>query len=301
MKSIRYLCLFLLFLAGYSLAAQQTGPTDYLGPEHGYLLIAGGGRLDTAVMNRFVSLAGGPSARFLIIPTAGEQDTVNEEQVAAFLKRYGAEQVRVVHTRDPRVADTEEFVKPIREANAVWFSGGRQWRLVDAYAGTHTETELRKLLDRGGVIGGSSAGATIQGSFLVRGDTRTNTIMMGDHQAGFNYLRQSAIDQHLLVRNRQFDLIEVLEAHPDLLGIGLDEGTAIVVHGNSFEVLGPSFVAVYDTGLWDSPDRSDNRPALPNGGKFFLLRNGDRYDLLHRTVTHWSGVNRGLTTDRDIK
>ncbi len=73
----------------------------------------------------------------------------------------------------------------------VWFTGGRQWRIVDAYAGTMAEREIRKVLDRGGVIGGSSAGATIQGSYLVRGDTKTNTVMMGDHEEGFAYLTAS--------------------------------------------------------------------------------------------------------------
>ena len=79
------------------------------------------------------------------------------------------------------------------------------------------------------VIGGSSAGATIQGSYLARGDAKTNTIMMGDHEEGFGFLKNAAIDQHLLRRNRQFDLLEVIRARPELLGIGIDEDTAIVV------------------------------------------------------------------------
>ena len=102
------------------------------------------------------------------------------------------------------------------------------------------------MLQRGGVVGGSSAGATILGSYLVRGDTATNTIMMGDHEEGFAFLRDTAIDQHLLRRNRQFDLIEVIEAHPHLLGIGIDEDTAIVVEGDRFEVMGQSYVVIYD-------------------------------------------------------
>ena len=115
----------------------------------------------------------------------------------------------------------------------VWFTGGRQWRLADSYLGTKVEEELWALLGRGGVIGGSSAGATIQGSYLARGDTKTNTIMMGDHDEGFGFLKNTAIDQHLLRRNRQFDLIEIIEAWPELLGIGIDENTAIVVQGDA--------------------------------------------------------------------
>ena len=81
--------------------------------------------------------------------------------------------------------------------------GGRQWRIADSYLGTLTEKEFRTVLDRGGVIGGSSAGATIQGSYLARGDTQANTIMMGDHEQGFAYIENVAIDQHLLVRIKQ--------------------------------------------------------------------------------------------------
>ena len=137
--------------------------------------------------------------------------------------------------------------------------------------------------ERGGVIAGSSAGATIQGSFLVRGDTKGNELMEGDHLVGFGFLKNAAIDQHILARNRQFDLIPVIQAHPELLGIGIDENTAIVVKGNEFEVIGPSYVAITDHRLWDSKDA-----ASPNGaarkGKIYFLRPGDRFDLAARKL-----------------
>ena len=118
------------------------------------------------------------------------------------------------------------------------------------------------------------AGATIQGSYLARGDTKTNTIMMGDHEEGFAFLKNVAIDQHLLARNRQFDLIPLIEKRPELLGIGIDEDTAIVVQGDQAEVIGQSYVAIYD-----------NRTSVAENGKFFLLRPGDRIDLATRVPT----------------
>ena len=127
------------------------------------------------------------------------------------------------------------------------------------------------LLERGGVIGGTSAGATIQGSYLVRGDTKTNTIMMGDHEEGLAFLRDVAIDQHLLRRNRQFDLIEVIEAHPELLGIGIDENTAIVVRGDTFRVIGASYVGIYD-----------HNHQLDSGGLYYFLAPGDRFNMRTR-------------------
>lgn len=292
-KHFLLLAVSIFFLTILSCSDSGTGelnPVDTTltrGPENGSLVIVGGAMRDTTIINRFIELAGGKNAPLVIIPTASGADTINHERVSQFLTSRGATDVTVVHTYDSLEADTPEFTEPLKRASGLWFTGGRQWRIVDAYGGTATEDEIRKILGRGGVIGGSSAGATIQGSYLVRGDTRTNTIMMGDHERGFNYLTSSAIDQHLLVRNRQHDIVEVIENHTELLGIGLDENTAIVVQGDEFEVIGKSFVAIYDYNLWNKENSDES--ALANGGKFFLLRTGDRYNLYERKVIEWSG------------
>lgn len=262
---------------------------DTEGPSAGSLIIAGGALRDTSVINRFISLAGGKDALIVFIPTSSGQERFDTARTVSILTSAGASNVKLLHTYDPAVADTEEFASVLRNAGGVFFGGGRQWRLVDAYGGTLTEKELRGVLDRGGVIGGSSAGATIQGSFLARGDTKSNTIMIGDHTEGFGYLTNSAIDQHLLMRNRQHDLVEVLLQYPHLLGIGIDENTAVLVQGNRLEVLGESYVAIYDQNLWhNSPGDS---LYIPNDGKFFLLRRGDVYDVKERSVLRWAGGN----------
>ena len=141
------------------------------------------------------------------------------------------------------------------------------------------EGEGVRALDRGGVIGGSSAGASIQGSFLVRGDTRTNTVMMGDHQRGFGYLKNVGIDQHVIMRNRQFDMVEVIEAHPELLGIGLDEDTALIVQGDRARVIGRSYALIYD-----------NQTTTGTDGKFYFLAPGDRINLATRESTRTSST-----------
>ena len=266
----RFLVLTALVLATTTIAvAAEVGPTS------GSLVVAGGGINDPAIYERFVSLAGGPEAPIVVIPTAGTGESYGDFWPGLQrLRDAGAVNLKVLHTRDPQEADREDFVAPLRQARGVWFSGGRQWRLVDAYLGTRTLAEIRGVLERGGVVGGSSAGATIQGSYLARGDTSTNTIMMGDHTEGFGFLANVAIDQHLIQRNRHFDLVEVIEAHPELLGIGLDEDTAIVVRGDTFEVIGSGYVAIYD---------STN--VKDGGWKFFFLAPGDRYDLSTRQPT----------------
>ena len=275
-------CLALLLAATPAFAQ----PPPQLGPEQGSLVIVGGALRSPEILSRFMDLAGGPDAPLVIIPTAGgEEEYDNWYAGARRFRDMGMTDVTVIHTKDRSEADSQEFVAPIRRARAVWFPGGRQWRLVDSYADTRTEQELHRVLSRGGVIGGSSAGATIQGEYLARGDTSGNTIMMGDHEEGFSFLRGVAIDQHLLVRNRHFDLLEILEARPDLLGIGLDEDTAIVVRGNGFEVIGSGYVAIYD-----------NTRVLPNGGGFYFLMPGDRYNLGSREPSRRQFGDDAFTT-----
>ena len=246
--------------------------TAAVGPPAGTLVIVGGGLRDPAILERFVGLAGGPDAPIVVIPTAGGSETYDQSYPGLQpFRNLGATDLLVLHTTDRDVANSESFVAPLRRARGVWFPGGRQWRLADAYLDTAVHGALRDVLRRGGVVGGSSAGATILGSYLARGDSATNTVMMGDHIVGFGFLRDTAIDQHLLRRNRQFDLISVVEAHPELLGIGLDEDTAIVVRGDEFEVIGRSYVAIYD-----------HARQLDSGGRFYFLEAGDRFDLRTR-------------------
>ena len=255
------------------------------GPGKGSLLIVGGAMKDPKIIRRFIELAGGVDAPIVLIPTAGGRPEYDAYWPGAgSFRTAGARRLTVLHTTDRETADSEHFIEPLKEAQGVWFSGGRQWRLADAYLNTRTHEAIRDVLDRGGVVGGTSAGATIQGEYLVRGDTETNTIMMGDHEEGFAFLKGVAIDQHILKRNRQFDLIEVIRARPDLLGIGIDEDTAIVVRGDVFEVLGQSYVAIYDASR-----------MLDSGGRFYFLAPGDRYNLKTREATRPSEKREPLT------
>ena len=243
-----------------------------VGPSKGALVIVGGAMHDPAIVKRFLDLAGGPDSPIVVIPTAGGGDDYDQNWSGLQqFKEAGATRLTVLHTNDRTRADSEEFVRPIREARGVFFTGGRQWRLADAYLKTLTHRALNELLEKGGVIGGSSAGASIQGSFLVRGDTKGAETMIGDHVEGLGFMRNVGIDQHLLKRNRQFDLLELVGKYPQLLGIGIDEDTAIVVQGDEFDVIGQSYVVIYD-----------NQRVLAPAGKFYFLAAGDRYDLKKR-------------------
>jgi cyanophycinase len=285
LKIFRYM--LIINLSTTVVSKGQVSPLLTRGPENGHLVIAGGNLRDTSVFNLFIRLAGGPEASFVIIPTAADDGFFEGDSALIMLERrfnrLGLQNITILHTRDPREADEIAFAEPITKARGVWFPGGRQWRLADSYLNTLTHRELNNLLSRGGVIGGSSAGATIQGSFLARGDTRANTIMAGDHLQGLSFIENVAIDQHLLARNRHFDMFEILELYPDLLGIGLDENTAIHVTGDTFEVIGKSYVAIYDRSRW-SAERDTTYRMPADSKEFYFLKRGQRYDMRTRTV-----------------
>lgn len=280
----RWAALWFSVAALASATAAPAQAPEY-GPPNGTLLIVGGGNLTgSGIYEKFIELAGGPSAKIVVVPTAGGNRgrdgkviEYNADTVLASWRRMGLTNVHMLHTADPKVADTPEFASTLDDATAVWFVGGRQWNIVDSYAHTRTYKAFHAVLARGGVIGGSSAGATIQGDYLVRGAVAGAQIMMSpepEHQKAFEFLRRSAIDQHINTRNRWNDLTEVMAKLPDLLGIGLSEATAIVVKGDQFEVMGKAQVAIHDT--------THPRPA---GEKpYITLEAGDRYDMKARQV-----------------
>ena len=284
--------------AAWPVAQQPAQEAPEYGPAKGTLVIVGGGNLNGSGINeKFIQLAGGPEKNFVIVPTAGgnrnaqgQLITYTEEQVIAPWVKLGLKHVRMLHTHDPKVADTEEFAKVLRTADAVWFNGGRQWNIVDSYANTLTYREFHKVLERGGVIGGSSAGATIQGEYLVRGDTSGPNVMMTaepNHQEAFKFLRKVAIDQHINTRNRWDDLVPVIQKYPKFLGIGLSEATAILVTGDRFEVMGAWKVAVHD----------NTRLYQPWEKSFFVLSAGDVYNMKTRKIEKLGIGARGRGAD----
>ena len=270
-----------LTLLVYCLIAHQQ--PSQVGPENGSLLLVGGG-VTPEIGRQFIALAGGVEVPMVVIPTAGGATEYSQQTpVSQLLRQLGAKQVEVVHTNDRELASNLDFVQPLVIAKGVFFEGGRQWRLVDAYQGTRTEQMFWQVLERGGVIGGSSAGATIQGSFLARGDTRHNQIMVGDHQQGFGFLKNVTVDQHTLARNRHYDMFQILQERPELLGLSIDEMTGIVVAGDQFEVIGESYVLVYDGGFW-SREGWSMKKLPPSNSLFYFLKAGDRYDMAKRIV-----------------
>ena len=273
--------LFSVACIALSLTAAALAQLPSHGPVKGYLLITGGAT-EPRDYQRFVDLSGGKNANIVVIPNASvtkptEQAALQEEYCGAKspFAAFPGVPCTVLYTDDHAVANSAAFVAPLKTATGVWFVGGRHWRIADAYLDTLTLKEFFKLLDRGGTIGGGSAGATIQGSYMVRGSAvpDDNTIMMAPgHEIGFGFLTNATIDQHVDVRHRENDLAPVMKAHPDLLGFGLDQATSITVHGDILTVNGPKRVAV-----WDGKDH--------DGKGYYYLRTGDQLNTATRVAT----------------
>jgi cyanophycinase len=188
--------------------------------------------LPDTIRERFLELAGGKKARLVVIPTASARPDRLQRSLG-FWKRQGASSLVMLDASNRAEANTALFVKPITEATGVWLSGGDQSRLVNAYRGTAVERELQKLLARGGVIGGTSAGASAMSAVMIVGGNPRATV-----GTGFGFLPGVVIDQHFQNRKRLDRLLNVLATHPNCLGLGIDEQTAVVVRGRSVTVLG---------------------------------------------------------------
>lgn len=239
----------------------------------GTLLIAGGGDLSEMIRQRFIELAGGKDARIVVIP-AEATDAASRDQYRDVWQRYGVKSVDVLHADSRTQADDPETSSVLESATGVWLGGGQQTWLTAWYGRTLVEARLKDVLTRNGVIGGTSAGAAVMSGVMIAGGRDRPTI-----GRGFDLIPQAVIDQHFLKRNRFRRLQAVLEDHPELVGFGIDEGTALqyAVQSGRFEVLGQSCV-VACVPTTDTGDRQKLQIQFLNAGDEFdveRLRRGE--------------------------
>jgi cyanophycinase len=198
----RLLTLFLLFASFASRASAAN---------KGFVIAMGGGNGTPEIYEKWKSLGGGKNAKVVLIPTANNHGDDIAPVINGLKQVFGVQDVSVLDTKDRAKANSAEFVAPLKQATFVFIDGGRQWRLVDAYLGTRVERELRNVLKRSGVIAGSSAGASILASYLVRGDpSGPEVVMAKGHERGFAFVPDSAIDQHVSERHREHDMEPVV-------------------------------------------------------------------------------------------
>jgi cyanophycinase len=237
----------------------------------GTLVIIGGGGMTPDIGKRFIEAGGGENGKFVALPIS-MPDPIRTQAEETFLKRLGAKNITVVPYREQKDLEDPKVIETFKNATGIWFGGGRQWNFMDAYEGTKLPALFRQVLDRGGVIGGSSAGATIQGDYMVRGAPAGPNIMMCEgYERALGFLPGVGIDQHFSARNRFKDLTAFMKSYPQFLGIGIDEATAIVVTGSTAEILGKGKVHFYDRRK-PVKDGEPDYEAYPAGVKYDLAK-----------------------------
>ena len=239
----------------------------------GTLLIAGGGQLPNLIRRRFVELAGGKQARLVIIP-AHAVESIELNQYREDWLDFDVESVEVLHADSRTQANDPEFSRVLDNATGVWLSGGQQTWLAGWYGRTCVEQKLKDVLARNGVIAGTSAGAAAMSRVMIAGGRRQPVL-----GRGFDLIPDAIIDQHFVKRNRLRRLEAALEQHPDLIGFGIDEGTALqyAVKSGRFCVIGQSCVAVGVSVVSAGPSTEVRFEFLNAGDEFDVdrLRRGD--------------------------
>lgn len=258
--------------AGAEPKATEAAPRAACNNFTGALVIVGGGGFPDDIRDRFLQLARdkqGKPGKLVVIPTASEKaDLTGISPSLGYWQKQGLASVSQLHTLDRKKANDLSFVKPLTEATAAWLDGGDQTRLYDAYHNTAVETELKQILTRGGVIGGTSAGASIMSELMITGGNPQATL-----GRGFGFLPNVVIDQHFQNRKRLNRLLGVLRKNPRCLGLGIDEETAVIVSGSTFTVLGKANVSLCLPPL-DSEESSVT--LLKSGEVRNLLKLSDR-------------------------
>jgi cyanophycinase len=261
-------------------ANAQTTSNPYFNYK-GKLIIIGGGSIPDSLFSFFANYMGGKDQPIVYIPTAttDEEYIQKGEHLIKFTSR-GFTNLSTIHTRNKKEADDPKNLALMRNAKGLYFGGGDQQLIADAYAGTKLYDEFIALLNRGGVIMGTSAGATIMGSLMVGGDARDDISKKYAFNPAFSFMTNTALDQHVLARNRQFDLIPVIEHYPGTLGIGMDESTAIIVEAGQFKVWGNSYAMLYDPKDWAEQKKKWGAVLKP----FKMMASGSSFNFVTREI-----------------
>ena len=280
-----------------TLACQPSGSaTTPLAPAespHGSLVIVGGGPRPPEIRERFVQLAGGAGkANIVVFAMASEEGKESGEEEAVTLRSMGADAQSLYLTRAE--ADADSNVARVAKATGIWFGGGDQARLTGVLKGTRIEAAMHQRFAARAVIGGTSAGAAVMSEIMLTGDERRRggdrypsdsseafmTIARDNIVTvpGFGFITNAVVDQHFFRRKRHNRLMSVVLEHPQLVGVGIDESTALVVDSiGKWTVIGSSAAIVYD---------ARRASITPPGAKTLgatgmvvsVLPSGSRYD-----------------------
>jgi cyanophycinase len=256
----------------------------------GHLVLIGGGDKPDAAMRKFVELAGGPTAPILVFPTASEDPDTGPYLKRQFEQDFGCKDVTVLEVRTCDDARRPDFVQLADLAGGIWFSGGDQSRIIAALQDSPLYEAVLRAYTRGAVVGGTSAGTACQSPLMITGEGNFDVITADNVELwpGLGFFDGVIVDQHFIERRRHNRLISVILEHPELLGVGVGEDTAVWVRPDrTFEVIGAGWVMVLD-----AAGARVTRAAAPTGQallgvrdlRVHVLLEGEQYDLESRAV-----------------
>jgi len=254
------------------------------------------------VLSRFVALAGGQDARIAVIPTASSLGPEIVEVYDAAFTKLGAREVVAARPNTREEADDDAMVGLLDDVTGVFMTGGNQLKLSAIVSGTRFGDAIKRAHARGAAIAGTSAGASIQSSHMVAFGPAgaTPKQRMTQVAAGLGLIPECVIDQHFAQRNRYGRLLSIVAQSPSLLGIGVDEDTAMIVthdHGQAFlEVAGRGAVTIVDgrSMVTNAYDAKGSSPLLASGVTLHVLPARAVFDLTTRTL-----VDSGARTSEE--
>ena len=285
MKGHLLIGLLIFLVTAYSGIAQEN---------RGHLMIIGGGKRPDYMMKKIIELAGGKDAKIVIIPNASSEPIETAEYQKGEFERLGAENVSFIYA-DREKADEDSVVGKLDSAKGIFFSGGDQRRLPRDLLSTRLLERIKEIYNNGGVISGTSAGAAVMSKIMITGDeinhpdakTAFGTIEKDNIKTseGFGFVNDAIIDQHFIYRKRHNRLISLVLENPELLGIGIDESSSILVYPDHiFEVIGKYQVIVYDAHSSSDIRATENNLLSASDIKMHILANGDKFDIKNKKV-----------------
>jgi len=241
------------------------------------------------VLGAFVAAAGGPDSRIAVISSASSLGAEVVEVYQAVFTSLGAREVVSLRPESRTQAAESDLVEPLGKVGGIFMTGGNQLKLSTLITGTPFGDAIHEAYQRGAAVAGTSAGASILAEHMVAfgAGGATPKQRMSQLSAGLGLIQGVVIDQHFEQRNRYGRLLSLVAQSPSLLGLGIDEDTAAVIHdGHRLEVVGRGAVTVVDGQHLVSNAFAAKRtaPLLVSGAVVHVLPAGSTFDLLSRNL-----------------
>lgn len=243
--------------------------------QNGALVVVGGGNTGPDIVSPTLALAGGRDAIVAVLPQSSAEPDAGDASVAMW-REAGAREATKVSFEDRASAEAA-----LRRATLIWIPGGDQNRFMKAISGTGLADVIVERYKAGTIVGGTSAGAAVMSGVMITGDADLQSITAGKTitASGLGLWPDAIVDQHFLKRQRDNRLIAAVLDHRTLVGVGIDESTAVILRDASFSVIGKSAVVVIDPRGAEIDRTPEGQPATGTGLKLSVLRAGQTYSI----------------------